>query len=498
MRRAILLLAAIAVALVLVGGTSLANSDGAANGTTTAKPLETQAAPPPQEGLTAPTPVEDGKLEPQSASGGEGVSATASSTPEWQNGTTSNTYYWNPFFNWMEMLTTEYVGYWGAEDTSYPRVGELYYGKVVIANVNPSTKTYVVPNIQLPPRTFFAIDPNDPDLKVLCFLDNFETGARQELTGDGCDQEPSQGLYGAHFAPKKHGSTEHLWELKPGEMLTVIFPIFSAKELKGIAASPADCLIGAVFAAGGMGDGWDAPRSGDSCPLPKDHGVWQGVFVSFNPATISYPNPSATSITATAARTTATLSSHYNAGTAFVELGTTTSYGQTSSVAIPDTDDWFTVNTDWTGLKPGTTYHWRLRFVDTKGRTFTGADQTFTTSPDTVAPKVKRVAPVEDDTGIGLGANVSGFFSEAMKAGSINTNTVKLFKKGTTSALPAAVSYDKVAKKATLDPDAKLKRGATYKAVVTTGARDLAGNPLDQNPTLSGNQPKAWFFTVKN
>jgi hypothetical protein len=35
-----------------------------------------------------------------------------------------------------------------------------------------------------------------------------------------------------------------------------------------------------------------------------------------------------------------------------------------------------------------------------------------------------------------------------------------------------------------------------YKAVVTTGAEDLGGNALDQNPAAVGNQPKAWFFTT--
>ena len=35
-----------------------------------------------------------------------------------------------------------------------------------------------------------------------------------------------------------------------------------------------------------------------------------------------------------------------------------------------------------------------------------------------------------------------------------------------------------------------------YKAVVTTGAKDLAGNALDQNTTTSGNQPKTWTFTT--
>ena len=35
-----------------------------------------------------------------------------------------------------------------------------------------------------------------------------------------------------------------------------------------------------------------------------------------------------------------------------------------------------------------------------------------------------------------------------------------------------------------------------YKAVVTTGAKDVVGNALDQDPSASGNQPKEWYFTT--
>jgi hypothetical protein len=42
-----------------------------------------------------------------------------------------------------------------------------------------------------------------------------------------------------------------------------------------------------------------------------------------------------------------------------------------------------------------------------------------------------------------------------------------------------------------------LRRGATYKASVNLGAQDLAGNPLDQNGSLSGSQRKDWTFKVR-
>jgi hypothetical protein len=54
--------------------------------------------------------------------------------------------------------------------------------------------------------------------------------------------------------------------------------------------------------------------------------------------------------------------------------------------------------------------------------------------------------------------------------------------------------------KATLNPfgmtSVLLSDNTRYKAVVTTEATDLAGNPLDQNTTKTGPQTKQWFFTV--
>jgi large repetitive protein len=85
-----------------------------------------------------------------------------------------------------------------------------------------------------------------------------------------------------------------------------------------------------------------------------------------------------------------------------------------------------------------------------------------------------------------------------MMSSSINGTTFKLFKQGSTTKLSASVSYDAATKRATLNPTNNLELGTTYKAVVTTGAKDVAGNPLDQNPTATGLQQKAWYFTTSN
>ena len=116
------------------------------------------------------------------------------------------------------------------------------------------------------------------------------------------------------------------------------------------------------------------------------------------------------------------------------------------------------------------------------------------TSEDATSPTVVRATPTGKK--VSPRANVAAVFSEAMEAGSVN-GAFKLYRKGSTKALAATVAYDAATRKAVLDPIANLKRGATYTAKVTSGAEDLAGNTLDQTPSLAGNQPKTWRFTVE-
>jgi hypothetical protein len=85
-----------------------------------------------------------------------------------------------------------------------------------------------------------------------------------------------------------------------------------------------------------------------------------------------------------------------------------------------------------------------------------------------------------------------------MMASSINGTTFKLLKKGATTKLAAMVSYSGSTRTAKLDPINSLQRGITYKAVVSTGAKDVAGNRLDQISTTTGLQQKTWLFTVRN
>jgi hypothetical protein len=118
--------------------------------------------------------------------------------------------------------------------------------------------------------------------------------------------------------------------------------------------------------------------------------------------------------------------------------------------------------------------------------------------PDTKAPRVVSTVPVAGATGVAPAANVKAFFSEDMKASTINGSTFKLFREGSATKVDAIVSYNATLDKAVLNPDNALRSGVTYKAVVTTYAKDKAGNRLDQKPSLSGLQQKVWYFKVSS
>jgi hypothetical protein len=136
------------------------------------------------------------------------------------------------------------------------------------------------------------------------------------------------------------------------------------------------------------------------------------------------------------------------------------------------------------------------RLTSLTGANLRAVEEEASTTPggDTTAPTVMSTVPTANATGVSPTTNVTATFSEAMLASSINGTTFKLFKKGSTTKIAATVGYpdpdpDSPPYTAKLDPTNSLQSGVTYKAVVSTGAKDVAGNPLAQQ--------YRWFFTVR-
>jgi hypothetical protein len=115
---------------------------------------------------------------------------------------------------------------------------------------------------------------------------------------------------------------------------------------------------------------------------------------------------------------------------------------------------------------------------------------TFTTAalPDVTPPTVASTSPTADQTGVGIAANVSATFSEAIDPATINTSTFSLAGGGT--PVPGGVSYDAGTQTTTLNPNSDLAYSTTYTATISTTVTDLAGNPLASN--------KVWSFTTES
>jgi hypothetical protein len=128
------------------------------------------------------------------------------------------------------------------------------------------------------------------------------------------------------------------------------------------------------------------------------------------------------------------------------------------------------------------------------------------TAADTRHPRVIDVRPAEGATDVSIKSpnnpfqyhKVVAYFSEDMRERSVWW-TIKVFKKGSDTRISNyTVWYDAQKRKVILEPELALKRGTTCKAVISTRARDLAGNRLDQNRKRAGLQPKVWYFTMED
>ncbi len=150
-----------------------------------------------------------------------------------------------------------------------------------------------------------------------------------------------------------------------------------------------------------------------------------------------------------------------------------------------------------TSVTSGDTAQLTARVYDTSNDQGTSAAHTVTV--DNLAPTVLSTSPVKGATKVQRKTNVSADFSEAMNPASLTSKTFMLqqwnAKKKKWIKIPATVSAGN--QTATLDPygategatEKPLAAKSKFKATITTGAMDVAGNPLAK--TFS------WTFITK-
>jgi len=111
------------------------------------------------------------------------------------------------------------------------------------------------------------------------------------------------------------------------------------------------------------------------------------------------------------------------------------------------------------------------------------------TNPGLTTPTVISVAPPNGAAGACPNTIVTATFSKAMNPASINATTFTLTGPGTTP-VAGQVTYATSNNTATFTPSSTLALNTVYTATITTGAKDLYGNPLASN--------FVWSFTTGN
>ena len=123
--------------------------------------------------------------------------------------------------------------------------------------------------------------------------------------------------------------------------------------------------------------------------------------------------------------------------------------------------------------------------------TVSGVKQTnyarLSTPPDTTAPTISGVTPVNSQTDVATGANVGATFSESIDPSSLTSTTFTLVEPDGTQ-VAAHLAYDPATKTATLNPDADLDPQSNYTATIrggTNGVKDSSSNPLASDQVWS-------------
>jgi len=100
------------------------------------------------------------------------------------------------------------------------------------------------------------------------------------------------------------------------------------------------------------------------------------------------------------------------------------------------------------------------------------------TTADITPPSIVAVSPTNGSSGVASNTTVNVTFSEAMNAGTINASVVLLKLTSSGAAVAGTVSYNAATFTATFVPSAPLSFSTGYTVIVTTDAKDIAGNSL--------------------
>ena len=226
-----------------------------------------------------------------------------------------------------------------------------------------------------------------------------------------------------------------------------------------------------------------APIVAEDVTVPLNQAISADFSVAMNPSTITETAPPTFTLTYLVGSTVtpvAGLVAYSGTGNQLVFLPAANLLANTTYTATITT-----AAQNLAGTPLANTYSW----------VFATAAAVSTTGPELVLSVPGDTAVGVDATGVALNQAISATFSEAMNPLNLTNATYQLYLGNnvtTGTPIPATITYDPVNFIATLTPTNPLAPTTYYTAVVTTGATDLAGNPLGSTPTSPYTNP--WVF----
>ncbi|MHB1618739.1 MAG: Ig-like domain-containing protein [Sulfuricella sp.] len=134
---------------------------------------------------------------------------------------------------------------------------------------------------------------------------------------------------------------------------------------------------------------------------------------------------------------------------------------------------------------PGTQYCYTVMAHDANGNSSGVSNQLCVTVP-LATLFVSSTTPVSGASGVSVSSAVFTTFNEAIDTSNLNTSTFTVT--GPSGLVTGTVSYNAATNSAVFTPMVNLAYAATYTATVTTGVKNLSGNPLASN--------YSWNFTT--
>jgi len=181
-------------------------------------------------------------------------------TLRWIDGVFEPSYTLNCAHGYSEVLTQSLIGYYGADDASFPRVGDTYYVRVLLGTVGaPCTGGAQVSVRVLFPLATMPVT-GDPQRPIRCF--SFPLGnpdQMAEYTDGSCPLSPTlvePGVWQYNPTP----SFGAAWPVATGQGLQIWFPVRSDAVLNGISSGDSARFFGRIWNIDGVNSPESFPR----------------------------------------------------------------------------------------------------------------------------------------------------------------------------------------------------------------------------------------------